>query len=136
MYKTFAHTADAGLQVESPNLNTLFAEAGQALFSLIVSNLATVETRTRRQFTIGGCEVEYLLVDWLNELLFACESQRLLFREFDVSVGAEGLQATAVGESIDESRHRLDHEVKAITYHELKVEQAKDKWAATVIVDI
>lgn len=136
MYKTFAHTADTGLRVEAADLNTLFADAAQALFSLIVSNLTDVKTRTREHFQIAGREVDYLLVDWLSELLFVFESRHMLFREFDVSIGPDGLEATAVGESIDERRHRLDHEVKAITYHGLQVKQKQDKWIATVIVDI
>jgi SHS2 domain-containing protein len=122
--------------VEAADLNSLFAEAGQALFSLIVSNLDDVQLRTRTDFTVQGSELEYLLVDWLTELLFTFESQRLLLREFDVSIDANGLKATAVGETIDESRHQLDHEIKAITYHGLRVEQAKGNWIATVIVDI
>jgi len=136
MYEIFSHTADAGLRVEAADLNALFAEAGQALFSLIVSNLADVETRTSRQFVVAGCEVDYLLVDWLNELLFAFESQHLLFREFHVAIEADGLKATATGEVVDSRRHQLDHEVKAITYHGLRVEQVGKLWIATVIVDI
>lgn len=136
MYKTFAHTADTGLRVEAADVNTLFAEAGRGLFSLIVSNLAKVETRSHMHFTINGAAVDYLLVDWLSELLFAYESKRLLFSEFSVSIGPDGLEATAAGETVDENRHQLVHEIKAITYHGLRVEQTPDKWIAVVIVDI
>ena len=36
----------------------------------------------------------------------------------------------------DQARHALAHEVKAITYHRLKVERTADGWLAEVIVDI
>jgi SHS2 domain-containing protein len=136
MYTTFAHTADTGLRVEAPDLDTLFAEAAQALFSLIVSNPDDIETPTSRQFTLQGSQFDYLLVDWLSELLFTFESERLLFRDFHVSVHRDGLSAKAAGEVIDENRHRLGCEVKAITYHGLKVEQTEEQWIANVIVDI
>ena len=44
--------------------------------------------------------------------------------------------ATALGESVDPARHALEHEVKAITYHALRVERLGDEWLAEVIVDI
>jgi SHS2 domain-containing protein len=136
MYRTVPHTADMGLLVEAPDLGSLFAEAGQGLFSIIVADLETVEARVSEPFTLDACEIPYLLVDWLTELLFAFESRRLLFREFEVSIDAGGLKATARGEPVDESRHQLQHEVKAITYHALNVEHRDDKWIATVVVDI
>ncbi len=136
MYETFAHTADTGLRVQTADLNTLFAEAGQALFSLMVGNLDDVQTRSRVPFAIDGDDVEYLLVDWLTELLYAFESERWLFREFEVSIGAGELRATGLGETADTKRHQLEHEVKAITYHGLEVKQSPEGWNATVIVDI
>jgi SHS2 domain-containing protein len=136
MYRTFAHTADVGLRIETADRNGLFAEAGRAFFSLIVANLGDVQSRSSHDFEIAGDDLEFLLVDWLNELLFAYESKRLLLCEFDVAIGPDGLKATAAGETVDPQRHRLDHEVKAITYHGLKVEQTPQGWAAEVIVDI
>ena len=136
MYEVFAHTADVGLRVKSPDLNTLFADAGQGFFSLIVSNLSDVDPRTRVEFHIEGRDLAYLLADWLNELLFTFESRRLLLSKFDVIVGPNGLQATAHGETVDERRHSLEHEVKAVTYHGLRVEQTNGGWIAEVILDI
>jgi SHS2 domain-containing protein len=136
MYETFAHTADVGLRVKAPDLNTLFAEAGQGFFTLIVSNLSDVELRSRVEFHIAGRDLAYLLADWLNELLFVFESRRLLLREFEVTVDPDGLKAVARGETVDEGRHVLDHEVKAVTYHGLRVEQLNGDWLAEVIVDI
>ncbi|MEX0613234.1 MAG: archease [Pirellulales bacterium] len=136
MYEIFPHTADLGLRVKSPDLNTLFAEAGQGFFSVIVTNLRDIQPRTAVEFNITGSDLVYLFFDWLNELLFAFESRRLLLCEFEVSVGAEGLHATAKGETVDESRHQLDHEIKAITYHALNVREVDDGWLAEVILDI
>jgi len=60
----------------------------------------------------------------------------LLLSRFEVAVGAAGLTGSAWGESIDPGRHVLSHEVKAITYHGLRVEPDRDGWIAEVIVDI
>lgn len=51
-------------------------------------------------------------------------------------VGRCGVAATAWAEPVDPKRHELDMEIKAITYHGLKVERDGDGWLAEVIVDI
>ncbi len=135
-YETFDHTADVGLRIHAASLNELFAEAGRGLFSLIVSDLATVEPRETIHLEVAGEPTELLLFDWLSELLYIHETRHLLLTHFDVTVNEAGLVATARGEPIDDHRHQLDHEVKAITYHGLKLERAGEGWLAEVIVDI
>jgi protein archease len=137
MYETFEHTADLGLRAGAPDLDTLFAEAGRGLFSLMIENLDDVQPREEISLAVVGSELDYLLFDWLNELLFLFETRRLVLAEFRVKIADGGLQATARGEPLDSARHRLAHEVKAITYHQLKIEQQPDgAWLAEVIVDI
>jgi SHS2 domain-containing protein len=136
MYETFDHTADLGLRIRAADLNTLFAEAGRALFSILVEDLDTIAPRHQLDVTIAGSDREYLLFDWLKELLYRFEVEHLLLSRFSVTVGADGLQGSAWGEPIDPGRHELVHEVKAITYHGLRVERMPDGWLAEVIVDI
>jgi len=136
MYETFEHTADLGLRVRASDLDTLFAEAAACLFSAIVEELSTVQPLQRIDLTIEGTDREYLLFDWLRELLYRFDSRHLLLCRFEAHVGSTGLTGSAWGEPLDPQRHSLAHEVKAITYHGLKVEQTADGWLAEVIVDI
>jgi SHS2 domain-containing protein len=136
MYETFDHTADLGLRIRAPDLNSLFAEAARALFATLVEELETVAPRQQMELALSGDEREYLLFDWLKELLYRFEVEHWLLSHFSVQVRADGLQATAWGERIDRQRHELAHEVKAITYHGLRVEETPTGWLAEVIVDI
>lgn len=136
MYETFDHTADLGLRVRAADLDTLFAEAAEALFSVISEDLSTVEPRRQVEVRLQGTDREFLLFDWLKELLYHFDSEHLLFSRFAVRISADGLAGTAWGEPLDRDRHILDHEVKAITYHGLTVAQTDDGWRAEVIVDI
>jgi len=136
MYETFDHTADLGLRIRAPDLDTLFAEAGRALFAAIVEDLDTVEPRQEVRIQVVGDDREFLLFDWLKELLYHFDSEHVLFSRFQVHVGDAGLSATAQGELLDPSRHQLLHEVKAITYHGLTLQQTEQGWLAEVIVDI
>ncbi|MGD9719795.1 MAG: archease [Pirellulales bacterium] len=135
-YETFEHTADLGLRVWAADLNTLFADAARGLFAMIVPELASVRPSESMHFELAGEPSELLLFDWLNELLYTYETRHVLLCEFEVAVGPAGLSATARGEPSDPARHQLDHEVKAITYHQLKLQHRDDGWLAEVIVDI
>ncbi len=135
-YETFEHTADLGLRVWADSLEGLFADAAVGLFSLIVPRLDSVRPSQSVPFAIRGEPSELLLFDWLNELLYTYEVRHLLLREFDVTLAGDGLHAIARGEPIDLERHILDHEVKAITYHHLKLDRRDGGWLAEVIVDI
>ena len=136
MFEIFEHTADLGLRVRAEDRESLFAEAGRGLLSVIAAEPEQVRPSREVTIQIQGTELDYLLFDWLNELLFKFETERLLLVEFDVRITAEGLVATARGEPFDPERHELEHEVKAITYHQLKVEQTPQGWLAEVILDI
>jgi SHS2 domain-containing protein len=136
MYEFFEHTADLGLRARAPDLNTLFREAATALFAAVVDDLASVQPKQEVAVQVAGDDREYLLFDWLRELLYRFDAEHLLFSKFEVSVGDAGLEGKAWGEPIDPARHVLSHEVKAITYHELRVAREVDEWVAEVIVDI
>jgi SHS2 domain-containing protein len=136
MYETFEHTADLGLRVRAADLDSLFADAGRGLFSLMVANLDAVRLVEEVSLGVVCDELDYLLFDWLNELLYIFETRRLVLVEFNVRASESSLQATARGEPFDPARHQSEHEVKAITYHELKVMRENGGWLAEVIVDI
>lgn len=136
MYELFEHTADLGLRATAPDLDGLFAEMGKALLVAMVENPEDVRAKYASEIRIEGADREYLLFDWLRELLNRFTDEKVVFREFTVRVSESGLTATAFGEPVDPARHLLNHEVKAITYHGLTVEQAAEGWRAEVIVDI
>ena len=136
MHELFEHTADLGLRATAPDLDALFAEMAACLVSAMVEDPAVVQPAQEVQIELEGNNREFLLFDWLKELLLRFETERVLFAVFDVRVAATGLTATVRGEEYDPARHVLAHEVKAITYHELKVEKTADGWLAEVIVDI
>jgi SHS2 domain-containing protein len=136
MYEQFEHTADLGLRIIAPNLNQLFAEAGECLFSVIVDDPTAIRERSEFTLAIEGTDKAYLLFDWLKELLLRFDRDGMLFTRFEVSVRDDGLSARIAGEPFDPARHALLREVKAITYHDLIVEESAEGWQAEVIVDI
>jgi SHS2 domain-containing protein len=136
MYELFEHTADLGLRVQANTLDELLVEAARGLLAMLVANTQDVRPVQTKNVTIDETEPAYLLFDWLSELLYAFDSDRLLLSEFSLKLHDHRLTATCRGEPMDASRHQMEHEVKAITYHALRVEQTAAGWQAEVIVDI
>ena len=136
MFELFEHTADLGLRASASTLEELLAEAARGLLAILVANPLDVRKTHSKTITISYEEPSYLLFDWLSEILFAFESEKLLLAEWDIQLERGQLRATCRGEPMDESRHQMDHEVKAITYHGLVVAQTDHGWQAEVIVDI
>ena len=138
MYELFEHTADLGLRVRAADLDTLFAEAAACLFSAVLEDLATVRPEQSVTIELSGTDRDFLLFDWLRDLLLTFEADHLVFGKFEVTVRDDGFIGMAWGEPLDPARHLLAHEVKAITYHELKVvrQGEGEGWVAEVIVDI
>jgi SHS2 domain-containing protein len=136
MHELFEHTADLGIRVRAADLNAVFAEAALGLFSILVANLDAVRPVQRFAFRLEADRLDDLLHDWLAELLFTSETKRVVFSQFDAQIADGVLEATAWGETIELNRHILDKEVKAITYHGLKIEPAGDGFLAEIVVDL
>ena len=137
MFETFGHTADLGLRVAAPDRTALFTEAARGLLSMLVENPESVRPVQDQSLSLTGDDIEYLLFDWLSELLYRFETQHFLASRFELNWTEAGLEARASGETVDRSRHQSAHEVKAITYHDFVVRQTTDgRWEAELIVDI
>jgi SHS2 domain-containing protein len=136
MHEVFEHTADLGLRIVAPSLEALFAEAGEGLFEILAGDIEQVRPRVERTFSVPGTDPAWLLLDWTTELLAAFTVDKMLFREFAVTVHETGLRGTARGEPYDPAVHTLAHEIKAVTQHELDVHETSTGWEATLIVDI
>jgi SHS2 domain-containing protein len=141
MYEIFEHTADFGIRVRASSLDELFVDAARGLFSSMVVNLDAVQAVEQVPVQLDADDIEGLLHGWLGELLYTFSARRLALVKFDVRIQGEapifsGLSGTAWGEPIDLARHEIDVEVKAITWHALKVEQQADGWMAEIIVDV
>jgi SHS2 domain-containing protein len=130
------HTADIGVMAYGTDMKLLFTNAARGLFSLI-TELDSVAVMENRNIRVTAPDREALLVNWLNELIYLFEAKEMLFSRFDiVTITDTQLHAIGYGEKINLAKHELKTQVKAATYHMLKIEQNKDGWRAQVIFDV
>ncbi len=128
-----AHTADVGILAYGDSFNALYSNAAAGMFSLIC-DLRRVKKVGEYILNVSADTPEDLMVAWLSELLYLHETQKLLFRGFEVKVKDNSLTARVKGEVIDRPRHDIHKVVKAVTYHMIEVNPRKG--VARVIFDI
>jgi len=129
-------TADVAFVAYGKTPNELFANAALAMFDVMIDT-KNVEQKTERKVNVNGDDMLSLMFNWLNELLVYTDSENMAFSGFDVRIDEKRFELNAVcrGEKIDEKKHKLRTEVKACTYHQMKIEK-NDVWKARVILDV
>jgi SHS2 domain-containing protein len=136
-YQELDHTADAGVVVQGET-----AEA--ALARLILGFAATLSggapVRTEREIVVaaGPGDRAAMAVDILRELLYRCESERVIpseceIRRFDPDTGGEVLVGLG---KYDAEAHAEGTVLKAVTWHEARFEQRGGQWLAQVVFDV
>lgn len=133
-YELIEHTADIGLKACGETLTGAFAGAALGMFSLM-AELENMGEKESRYIEVKADDIEGLLFEWLNSLLYYFDVEMLLFKRFDI-IGLEDtrLKATCYGEKYDSSRHSLRMGVKSATYHQLEVN--KETNTVRVIFDV
>ena len=135
-YEQFEHTGDIGIRVFGENIENIFENAAFALFDLI-TDLNTVRTTDSVKISVSADDREELLVNWLSELNFLFLTEYKIFREFTIhELSDTQLTASAYGQKIDPNQHVIDLEIKAVTFHQLKIEQHANGWIGQIIFDI
>jgi SHS2 domain-containing protein len=132
--------ADVAFRAWSDTLEGLFTAAADATMNVMVGDLETIAGREIRPLRVSNAELDLLLFELLQELIFYKDAEKLLLRVKSLEIrrlqdGYE-LIAEARGEELDPARHDLIVDVKAVTLHRFRVDRTPAGWEAEVILDI
>jgi SHS2 domain-containing protein len=139
MYTYIDHTADVLFQATGKDLPELFRECALAVQE---TQIALDKVAQKKKVEISGRNknVEYLLFDFLDDLLLHKDREQLMLVTFDISIkkknGEYELHCVGQGDTLDVQKHDPRVDVKAITMHEFYVKQEDGLWKAQVLIDI
>jgi tRNA nucleotidyltransferase (CCA-adding enzyme) len=135
-WEHFPHEADTGVRGIGTTLEEAFEQAAMAL-TAVITDPHTVASQEVVEISCDAPDVELLLAEWLNALIYEMATRKLLFARFEVHLSDRRLWARAWGEPIDRSRHHPAVEVKGATYTALRVGHTEDGgWLAQCVVDV
>lgn len=135
-WEHFEHVADVGVHGYGPTAADAFEQAALAMTAVAVEPVS-VRCAETVQIHCQAPDLELLLADWLNAIVFEAATRGMLFGAFKVEIDGDKLEATAKGEAIEIGRHRPAAEVKGATLTALDVSQSQDGlWHARCVVDV
>ncbi len=135
-HESFEHTADLGLEVWAESLEGLFEEAALALIETILDRESVQETEYL-SVEVEGEEPEELLVEWLEEILFAFEGRDFAPARARVDCLEERrLSGQLSGECLEPDRHQPRRLIKAVTYHDLNIREEDGTLRVRIVLDI
>ncbi len=130
-YEPADHTADLAIRVYGGDLPQLFANAAYALFDLM-TELPPSASRERR-VSLESSDLEGLLVDWLNELIYLHETEGETYTDFQIEeLSPSGLRARIHGAPTV----RKTKAIKAATYHDLSIRNTPAGFEAHIVFDV
>lgn len=135
-FEILDHPADVGFRARGSTLEELFGNCGLALISIILDP-SCVDSDGSWELTADGTDLDSLLVNWLNEVLFYVDTRRLVFSSFSIQLADRfQLSCHATGEERTTEKHPVRVSVKAVTYHQLRITTSGEQWIAEVFVDV
>jgi SHS2 domain-containing protein len=133
-------TADIAFIAEGNTLAETFTAAADATLNVMVETLDAIFPRETKEFALDNERLDLLLFDFLQELIYYKDAQKLMLRVGRVQIkekeGKFFLRATVRGERLDPERHHPRVDVKAVTLHRFRLEKTDRGWEAFVILDI
>ena len=133
-------TADAAFEASGETVEETFLSAAEATLGVMIENPESIRARERISIHVENDELDMLLFDFLQEIIYFKDSRRLLLRMNSLHIDRDSspltLTAEAVGETMIQGYHPLLTDVKAVTLHRFGIEQNEKGWTATVILDI
>ncbi|MBI4050885.1 MAG: archease [Elusimicrobia bacterium] len=133
-FKIIPHTAEMGLEFWGKDLEQLFENAARGL--LAVYGNVSVSSNEKKVVLLKSGDPESLMVSWLNEIIYLVSAQSWIPSQGKIlSADTQTLKAEMYGGKIPGGVH-LAREVKAATYHGLKIERDGHRLKAKVIFDV
>ena len=138
-FELLEHTADAGVRVFGESTEELFANAAVALFSLMAP-ATEAANGLAKTVSLTAQKLDELLIAWLNELIALFYAELFLPAHFSVCLQEDGgtirLSAELKGAPYVPGRDSVAMEIKAATYHGLRVAKTAGGYVAEVIFDV
>lgn len=127
-------TADIAFKAQGETLEELFENCALATAETM-ADIKAIEEKHVEQLVLEEEDTEQLLYDFLAEIVYLKDAERLFFFKFKVELDGNKLTAKMFGDHVNKEMI-LNNDVKAVTMHKFKVWKEKNKYYATIILDI
>ena len=125
MRKNFEHTADIGIEIESPTLSEAFQEVSLS-FSEIITGGSLPEVLTSKEVFLESDNLDSLLVDFLSYLIVLFDTDDFIAGSAKLEISKKNsfqIAGKLVGETYNQDKHGYGVEIKGISYHQFLLQE-------------
>ncbi len=139
-FKVIDHKADVSIEIKGRSIKELFIEGLKGLCKIVFEfKKEKIKTKERNfvKIEIEGIDLEDLLVRWLNEFIFYIFSKKLIpLRVKSLKIKDNKLLAEVYMSHFDPEKIKPSLELKAATYHGIKIESKNGVFITKIVFDI
>lgn len=136
-HRSVEHTADLAVELWAPDEAALLVEGARALVELLTEG-AVIRASAERPMELTAIDPEDRLVRWLGEVLYLAAVEGFLVHDASLVLSGvlpgASLRGTVRGQPDAEALLRM--EIKAVTYHDLRLERGPAGVRARVVFDV
>jgi len=117
-WELYSHDADIGIRGFGSTIGAAFEAIGVALTAAVCEPV-TVHARTPVTVRCSAADIESLLYDWVNAIVYEMAVRRMLFSRYEAGIDGHELHGTLWGEPL-----------------EIRRQDANGSWVAQCVIDV
>ena len=133
------HTSDVYVQAYGRSLDEAFENAALGLTG-VITDVSLIRPEKTAEESVEAEDVQMLLYKWLEAILIRLDAEQMVFSQFNVKIERRGdkyvLKAVMRGEKFKQGYHTSGTHVKAVTFHDMEIEESTDRARVKVLLDI
>jgi len=131
-YKILEHPSDVRVQAFGKTKEELFLNAMLGMNAVLKPKILDKKSE-KREIKLTSIDINALLVDFLSEVLYLIQTNKEIYNKIKFTKFSDKeLEGELFGNKVSE----FGEDIKAVTYHNLKIEQKNGLFEATILFDI
>ena len=126
------------VQVDAPNLEEAFVQAGRAVVDTTI-NASSVRRGESLKIEASGSDMMHMLYSWLEEIIYKMITKGFAISQIEVDKIDRvkySIHGIIHGEPIDLKKHGFKVEIKAPTFHDMRIDENPQGVSMRFLLDL
>jgi len=140
-FREIIHTADIGLEIWADSYESLFVNALNGYYKLVLSDDYSCNDLNKYQLTESESDYENLLISFLSEINYLLIVKAKVFKSIEslrIIQEDYNYQLSVIGQTgvLNNTEKDIGTEIKAVTYHQVKIIKQDGIYRTKIFFDI